>query len=65
MKYTIYYIESDPVFGGIENYIDCENASQRDNNIKELKTSSNIIEIGYCRKYADGEPGTIKTVFKK
>ena len=34
-------------------------------NIKELKTSSNIVEIGYCRKYADGEPGTIKTVFKK
>lgn len=65
MKYTIYYIESDPVFGGIENYIDCENATQRDNNIKELKFSDDIIEISFCKFYADGEPGTIKTVFKK
>ncbi|MBO7732773.1 MAG: hypothetical protein J6S67_09480 [Methanobrevibacter sp.] len=65
MKYIVIYSVKDPVFGSCENYIECENATQRNNNIKELKFSDDIIEISFCKFYADGEPGTIKTVFKK
>lgn len=64
--YNIYCIEKlNPAGETCEEYIEAENAKKRDDIIKDIKKNPDIIEIRFCRIYADGEPGTIKKIFTR
>jgi len=63
--FNIYYIERLNAAGETcEEYREAENAKKRDEIIKDLKKNPDIIEIGFCRVYADGEPGVFRTIYR-
>ena len=51
--YSVYFTWND----GTEDSFHCENAKDRDSNIKDMISRGDFKEISYCRIYANGEYG--------
>lgn len=56
--YAVYFTWND----GISDSIICENATERDFNIKNMLKRKDFKEISYCKIYANGEYGMLKLI---
>ena len=53
MRYVVYFTWND----GQKDFFNCENAKERDLNIRDMLESDNFIFIAYERVYNSGEHG--------
>lgn len=61
MKYAIYFTWND----GFEDSINVDNARERDENIHEMISRGDFLDIKYCPIYASGEYGKNTLAYRR